>query len=76
MVIHPLACGHCCRAMGEAFISNLHCWVKLQCIKVISLAGITFDSEKEMLVLTTYLKKYLKKSNTLGKYLNTNTFNS
>ena len=53
-----------------------HCWVKLQCIKVISLAGITCDSEKEMLILTMYLKKYLKKSNTLGKYLNTNTFNS
>ena len=50
--------------------------MKLQCIKVISLAGITCDSEKEMLILTMYLNKYLKKSNSLGKYLNTNTFNS
>ena len=45
--------------------------MKLQCIKVISLAGITCDSEKEMLILTKYLKKYLKKSNTLGKHLKT-----
>ena len=37
--------------------------------------GITYewcDYETEMLILTMYLKKYLKKSNTLGKYLNTN----
>ena len=48
--------------------------MKLQCIKVICLAGITCDSEKEMLILTMYLKKYLKKSNTLGKYLKTQIF--
>ena len=35
--------------------------MKLQCIKVISLAGITCDSEKEMLILKMYLKKYFKK---------------
>ena len=33
----------------------------------------TCDLETEMLTLAMYLKKYLKKSNTLGKYLNTNT---
>ena len=43
---------------------------------VISLAGITCDLETEMLILTVVLKKYLKKSNTVGKYLNTNTLNS
>ena len=41
----------------SVFISNWHCWVKLQCIKVISLAGITCDSEKEMLIRTMYFKK-------------------
>ena len=51
--------GHC-RAMGEACCWE-QCWVKLQCIKVISLAGITCDSEKEMLILKMYLKKYFKK---------------
>ena len=61
--------------MSSSVISTVG-WVKLQCIKEISLAGITCDSENEMLILTMYLKKYLKKSNTLGKYLNTNTFNS
>ena len=43
-------------------------------IKVISLAGITSDFETDMLILTMYLKKYLKMLNTLGKYLNTNIF--
>ena len=33
-------------------------------VKVISLAGITCDHETEMLILTMYLKKYLKVSNT------------
>ena len=39
--------------------------------KVIMLAGITCDVEIEMLILTMYLKK----SNTLRRYLNTNLFN-
>ena len=38
-------------------------------VKVISLAGITYDHETEMLILTMYLKKYLKVSNTLQIYL-------
>ena len=41
-------------------------------MKVISLAGITFGGETEILILTTYLKM----SNTLGMCLNTNTVNS
>ena len=45
-------------------------------MKGISLAGIACDLETEILILTMYLKKYLKKSTTLGKYLNTNTFHS
>ena len=44
-------------------------------MNTISLAGFTCDPETEMLILTMYLKKYLKMSNTLGKYLNINTFN-
>ena len=38
-------------------------WFGKRCFavkKVISLAGITYDREKEMLILTMYLKKYLK----------------
>ena len=42
-------------------------------MKVISLAGITSDLETEILILTMYLKMYLQKSNTSGKYLNINT---
>ena len=42
-------------------------------MKVISLAGFTCDLETEMLILTMYLKNYLKKSNSLGTYLKTNT---
>ena len=58
-------------------ISNTCSYIfQLQCIKVISLAGITCDSEKEMLILTMYFQKKLNKSDILGKYLNTNTFNS
>ena len=50
-------------------------------MKVISFAGITCDLETEMLMLTDNvfeksIWKYLKKSNTLGKHSNTNTFNS
>ena len=41
-------------------------------MKVIRLASIICDHETEMLIL--FEKKYLKISNTLRKYLNTNTF--
>ena len=43
-------------------------------MKVISLAGFTCDHETELLTLAMYLKRHLKMSNTLGKYLNTNTY--
>ena len=50
-------------------------------VKVISLAGITCDLESDVFILIIYIleksiRKYLKMSNTLGKYLNTNTYNS
>ena len=62
--------------MGTPAVKCLHQQLALLgevAVKVISLAGITCDLETEMLILTMYLKKYLKKSNTLGMYLNTNT---
>ena len=39
------------------------------------MVGITRDSEKEMLILTMYLKEIFEKVKYF-KYLNTNTFNS
>ena len=58
--------------------------LKVENNQVIFSEGNQFGSiicyrETEMLILTMHLKKYLKvlnMSNTSGRYLNTNTFNS
>ena len=51
------------RAMGTPAVNCLHQQLALLgefAVKVISLTGITCDLETEMLILTMYLKKYLK----------------
>ena len=59
--------------MGILVVENNLFGERLFAVKVISLASITCNLETEMLILTMTLKKYLKISNTLRKYLNTNT---
>ena len=61
------------QSMGILKVENN--WFGERCFprKVISLEGITCDRETEMLIQIMYLKMYFKMSNTLGKYLNTNT---